>query len=88
MTLTNFQNKVYAVVKRIPRGQVLTYQQVAVRIGQAGAARAVGNALNKNTFCRVPCHRVIRSDGRIGGFNRGTADKAALLKQEGFYDGR
>ena len=83
--LSAFQQKVYTVVKQIPPGQVLTYQQVAIKLGQPQAARAVGNALNKNPFRTVPCHRVIRSDGRIGGFNRGTPRKAALLKQEGYW---
>ena len=83
--MTTFQQKVYAIVKAIPRGQVLTYRQVAERLGQPGAARAVGNALNKNYHAQIPCHRVIRSDRHLGGYNRGSARKRTSLRQEGFY---
>lgn len=77
-----FRNKVLFVVSKIPRGEVLTYQQVAKWAGRPLAYRAVGNILNKNRDPKIPCHRVIRSDGKIGGYNRGTALKAKLLKQE------
>ncbi len=81
--LTVFQRAVYRVVARIPRGTLLTYGQVARAIGNPKAARAVGNALNKNPFApAVPCHRVIRSDGSIGGFASGTAAKYRLLRKE------
>lgn len=82
--LTNFQKRVYNVVKKIPRGAVLTYKEVARLIESPKAYRAVGNALNKNPFKEVPCHRVIRSDGKIGGYARGTAEKTKILKREGF----
>ncbi len=79
-----FTEKVYAVVARIPRGSVLTYKEVARRAGYPGAARAVGNALNKNPDTKkVPCHRVVRSDGTPGGYARGTAKKRSILKKEG-----
>lgn len=81
--MTIFQNKVYEVVKNIPRGQVLSYAEVSWRLGSKGSARAVGNALNKNRDKAVPCHRVVRSDWRVGGFNSGTAKKIALLEKEG-----
>lgn len=81
--MTIFQKKVYEVVKKIPRGKVLSYAQVSWRLGSRGSARAVGNALNKNHDKAVPCHRVIRSDGRVGGFNGGTAKKIKLLEAEG-----
>ena len=81
--LTEFQKRVYAVVKKIPRGQVLTYQEVAVKLGNQGLARAIGNALNKNKNPMIPCHRVIRSDGGIGGYNRGSLEKIKILKKEG-----
>ncbi len=81
--MTEFEKKAYSIVKKIPRGQVLTYRQVAIKLGNAGLARAVGNALNKNTLKNVPCHRVIRSDGYIGGYVYGTANKMAILKKEG-----
>jgi O-6-methylguanine DNA methyltransferase len=72
------------VVARIPKGKTMTYAQVAAAIGNPKAVRAVGNALNKNPFAPdVPCHRVIRSDGSIGGFASGTAKKVALLRREG-----
>jgi len=78
-----FKDKVYYVVSRIPRGQVMTYQQVAQRIGQPRSYRAVGNVLNKNENRRIPCHRVIRSDNQIGGYNRGSQLKRKLLRKEG-----
>ena len=82
--LTAFARDVYAVVLRIPRGQTMTYAQVARSAGRPKAVRAVGNILNKNPFApSVPCHRVIRSDGSIGGFAHGTEKKKALLNKEG-----
>ncbi len=88
----SFKDKVYYIVSRIPSGQVMTYQQVAQRIGHPRAYRAVGNALNKNpipfslkrTRGKIPCHRVIRSDGQIGGFGRGRQLKKKLLQREGY----
>lgn len=81
---TAFEEKVYAAVSRIPRGEVKSYAWVAERIGIPGAARAVGNALNKNPLPGIiPCHRVIRSNGTIGGFSRGVRRKRAMLKKEG-----
>lgn len=81
--MTGFQIKVYKVVKKIPHGQTLTYRQVAEKLGDKKLARAVGNALNKNYDKVVPCHRVVRSDGRVGGFNQGARQKIKLLKNEG-----
>ncbi|MBI4343739.1 MAG: MGMT family protein [Candidatus Omnitrophica bacterium] len=81
---TAFERKVYAAVRRIPRGQTRTYAWVARQIGKAGAARAVGNALNRNPYApQVPCHRVVRSDGSLGGFAQGPARKRMLLRREG-----
>jgi methylated-DNA-[protein]-cysteine S-methyltransferase len=81
--ITDFEKKVYAVVAKIPKGEVRSYKWVAARIGNPGASRAVGNALNKNPFIgKVPCHRVIRSDGSVGGFARGTEEKRKMLKRE------
>ena len=79
-----FQEKVYAVVKKIPKGKVLTYKEVARRVGKPKAYRAVGNILNKNIDQKVPCHRVIRSDGKVGGYRDGSASKVSILKKEGF----
>lgn len=81
---STFTERVYAVVARIPRGSVLTYKEVARRAGYPGAARAVGNALNKNPDTgKVPCHRVVRSDGVPGGYARGASKKLSILKKEG-----
>lgn len=81
--MTLFAQKVYNVVKKIPVGKVLTYKQVAEKIGNPKAFRAVGNALNKNDNPNIPCHQVIKSDGSLGGYNRGRGAKMRLLKQEG-----
>ncbi len=81
--LSKFSNRVYSVVKKIPSGKVLTYKQVALKLGDTKLARAVGNALNKNPYKEVPCHRVIKSDGKIGGYARGTKKKIEILKKEG-----
>lgn len=78
----NFTNKVLLVVKQIPKGQVLTYTKVAKLAGSPKACRAVGNILNKNMNPDIPCHRVIRSDGKTGGYNRGSKLKIQLLKKE------
>lgn len=84
--LTDFQRAVYCVVADIPRGKTMTYAQVATAIGRPRAVRAVGNALNVNPFApTVPCHRVIRSDGSIGGFASGSTKKEALLRKEGAW---
>lgn len=82
--LFSFTQKVYEVVKKIPRGKVLTYKEVAKRAGNVKASRAVGNILNKNYDSKIPCHRVIRSDGKLGGYNRGAKNKKEILKSEGF----
>ncbi len=80
----NFSKRVYAVVAKIPRGAVMTYAAVAKKAGNAKAARAVGTLMAKNYNPKVPCHRVIRSDGKIGNYNRGGEKaKRALLKKEG-----
>ena len=80
----SFSRKVLAVVAKIPKGKVLTYAEVAWRAGSQHACRAVGNILNKNYSFAIPCHRVIRSDGALGGYNRGGASrKRVLLRGEG-----
>ena len=86
--LTDFEKKTYLAVLKIPRGEVRTYKWVAVKIGKPKAARAVGNALNKNPYTgKVPCHRVIRSDGSIGGFAKGIRRKREMLIAEGAIPG-
>ncbi|MCF7845987.1 MAG: MGMT family protein [Candidatus Peribacteraceae bacterium] len=81
--MQSFTEKVRVVVSQIPHGKVLTYQEVAKLAGNSKGARAVGNILNKNRDPKVFCHRVIRSDGKVGGFAFGTAKKIAKLKSEG-----
>ena len=80
--MTPFAQHVYAIVQTIPKGQTLTYQQVAQRAGRPHAYRAVGNILNKNYDPVIPCHRVVRSDGSAGGYNRGTEEKRRRLQEE------
>jgi methylated-DNA-[protein]-cysteine S-methyltransferase len=81
--LTPFQKKVYRTVLKIPYGQVRSYKWVAQQIGRPKAARAVGQALKKNPFVGiVPCHRVIASDGTLGGFSKGIRKKIKMLKAE------
>lgn len=82
--LTAFQKKVLLAVMEIPRGKTRSYAWTAAKAGRSGAARAAGNALNKNPYAPyVPCHRVIASDGSIGGYAHGTEKKKRLLKKEG-----
>lgn len=84
MPLTNFANKVYRLTAKVPRGYVATYQELAKALGNKKASRAVGNALNKNPFApQVPCHRVIRSNGEVGGFASGSIKKKEILAKEG-----
>ena len=79
-----FEEKVWRYTKKIPKGRVTTYSLLAKAVGKPNAARAVGNALNKNPFApQVPCHRVVKSDGSLGGFAKGSKKKAALLRKEG-----
>jgi len=90
MTLkgTKFQIKVWKYLMKIPKGSVKTYKQVAIGINRPKSARAVANACGKNPHSpKVPCHRVIRSDGTLGGFSAsgGIKTKKKLLKKEGFF---
>lgn len=80
----SFRDRVLGVVATIPRGKTLTYKQVASRAGRPHAFRAVGNILRTNFDPHIPCHRVIRSDGTLGGYNRGARKKITLLRAEGF----
>jgi methylated-DNA-[protein]-cysteine S-methyltransferase len=80
--VTGFRDRVLTVVKTIPKGKTLTYKEVARRSGRLKAYRVVGNILNANFDKSIPCHRVIRSDGKLGGYNRGMKKKAGLLKRE------
>ena len=83
---TKFQLKVWVYLRKIPRGSVKTYSQVAKDIGKPLAVRAVANAIGKNPYSpKIPCHRVIRSDGSLGGYSGkgGVKTKRFLLKKEG-----
>ena len=84
---TKFQVKVWKYLRKIPRGSVKTYKEVAQAINCPKSARAVANACGKNPYSpKIPCHRVIRSDGSIGGYSAkgGKKAKMKLLKKEGF----
>ena len=79
-----FATRVYGVVSKIPKGKTMTYKQVATKAGSPNAARAVGMIMMHNYNPKVPCHRVIRSDGKPCGYNRGgPSRKVALLREEG-----
>ena len=79
-----FREKVLAVVRKIPKGKVMTYKQVAAKAGNSKATRAVGAIMRTNYDLKIPCHRVIRSDGSLGSYNRGgTVRKREILKREG-----
>tara|TARA_B100000029_G_C16906890_1_gene716249 strand:- start:244 stop:519 length:276 start_codon:yes stop_codon:yes gene_type:complete len=84
---TKFQIKVWRYIMKIPKGKVKTYKEVAIAINIPKSARAVANACGKNPYApKVPCHRVIRSDGNLGGYSGkgGINTKKKLLKSEGF----
>jgi O-6-methylguanine DNA methyltransferase len=81
---TPFQRRVLEVVKSIPRGEVRPYSWVAREVGSPKASRAVGTALANNPVpLLVPCHRVVKNDGRVGNYAFGAGEKASLLKLEG-----
>ena len=83
---TKFQVKVWKYLLKIPKGKVKTYKQIAIAIKKPNSARAVGNAIGKNPYApRIPCHRVIRSNGKLGGYSGkgGIKKKSKLLKKEG-----
>ena len=79
----NFSESCYELLKKVPKGKVTTYKILGKKLGTK-AYRAVGSAMNKNLHApKVPCHRVVNSDGKIGGFASGTKNKIAMLKKEG-----
>ena len=83
---TKFQKKVWNYLRTISKGTVKTYKQVAIAINRPKSARAVANAVGKNPFApKIPCHRVMRSDGSLGGYSGigGVKTKKLLLKREG-----
>ena len=83
-TKQSFSDTVRTVVKKIPKGETMTYSEVAARAGNPKAARAVARVMAANYDPAVPCHRVIRTDGGMGGYNRGgEGRKRAILVAEG-----
>ena len=81
--MKSFNERCYALLRKVPKGKVTTYKNIARALNYK-AYRAVGNAMNKNPHApRVPCHRVVKSDGTLGGFSSGSAKKIKLLKKEG-----
>jgi methylated-DNA-[protein]-cysteine S-methyltransferase len=79
----NFSEQVWELCKKVPKGKVTTYSEIAKAMG-CKASRAVGNALNKNPYAPiVPCHRVVRSNGEVGGFAKGAKVKVKMLEKEG-----
>ena len=84
---TNFQIQVWTEISKIPFGKTKTYKEIAISLGKPNSARAVANACGKNPYpIDIPCHRVIRSDGNIGGYSAagGEKKKLELLKAENF----
>ncbi|MBI4280583.1 MGMT family protein [Candidatus Uhrbacteria bacterium] len=81
---SSFAEKVYRLLQKVPAGKLTTYGALAKALGKKGAARAVGQALGKNPqLVRLPCHRVIKNDGSLGGYAEGVRKKMALLRKEG-----
>jgi methylated-DNA-[protein]-cysteine S-methyltransferase len=86
LTGTAFQKKVWKEIAKISKGKTISYKELAKRIGKPKAVRAVANAVGANPIpISIPCHRIIRSDGSLGGYSGkgGTKTKRALLKKEG-----
>ncbi|GBD96662.1 MAG TPA: methylated-DNA--[protein]-cysteine S-methyltransferase [Nitrospirae bacterium] len=88
LTGTDFEKKVWSALKEIPFGETRTYKWIAEKTGKPSAARAVGRALSKNPIpVVIPCHRIIESDGSIGGYSSGVNRKIRLLEME-YYSKR
>jgi methylated-DNA-[protein]-cysteine S-methyltransferase len=84
MESKSFGQKVLSLCASVPRGRVTTYKLIAKRLGNPRASRAVGQALNRNNqLIKIPCHRVVMSNGGIGGYRRGSRAKVKLLQAEG-----
>ena len=82
--MKTFADKVRDVVRKIPKGKSMTYKQVATKAGNPNAARAVGAIMRTNYDDSIPCHRVVKSDGSLGSYNRGgTLRKQEILRSEG-----
>ncbi|HLC48685.1 MAG TPA: MGMT family protein [Candidatus Norongarragalinales archaeon] len=85
MRISSFKARVYSAARRVPKGKVATYKAIAIVAGKSKAMRAVGNIMHHNDISHtgVPCHRIIKSSGEVGGFAHGTKKKVALLLSEG-----
>jgi methylated-DNA-[protein]-cysteine S-methyltransferase len=82
--MKTFADKVRDIVRKIPKGKTMTYKQVATKAGNPKASRAVGAVMRGNYAADIPCHRVIKSDGSLGSYNRGgTKRKRQILRVEG-----
>ncbi|MGA2130385.1 MAG: MGMT family protein [Candidatus Pacearchaeota archaeon] len=83
MAEISFNERCYKILRKVPKGKVTTYKTIAKTLN-TNAYRAVGNAMNKNPYApEVPCHRVVKNDGSVGGFASGTKNKIKMLKKEG-----
>ena len=81
--MKSFTERCYEILRKVPRGKVMTYRGIAKAL-RSKAYRAVGNAMNRNPHApKVPCHRVVKSNGSIGGFASGTRKKISMLRKEG-----
>ena len=81
--MKSFNERCYTILRKVPKGKITTYKTLAKALNSK-AYRAVGNAMNKNPHApKVPCHRVVKSDGFVGGFASGTRNKIKMLKNEG-----
>lgn len=81
---SKFEQEVWEMLKKIPSGKVASYLDIAKAMGRPLASRAVGNAIGKNSFApEIPCHRVVCSSGKIGGYAKGASEKIQLLEKEG-----
>lgn len=81
--MNSFNERCYQILKKVPRGKITTYRDIAHALNSR-AYRAVGTAMNKNPYApKIPCHRVINSNGQVGGFASGTKNKIQMLKKEG-----
>ena len=82
--MTKFQSECYEAIKKVPKGKVITYAGLARMVGRPKAHRAVGSAMNKNPYApQVPCHRVVKSNGDLGGFATDIKVKIKRLQKEG-----
>jgi len=80
--MESFEERVYRATTKVPKGKVSTYRLIACLAGNCKASRAVGNALGKNFSSKIPCHRVVKSDGSVGGYRGNVREKIVKLEKE------